>query len=109
MQFAYRGIVGTIELEIAAKETKWRQLWKGRENYLCLLNLEDAVGTASGGFMNQNIIPLGLVPSWIALASTSFDVLSLGFAVALWDAFDEGQALRSAMLRFRLTARSMLT
>src|ERR1700722_17261991 len=45
------------------------------------------------------IIPLGLVPSWMALASTSFDVLSLGIAVALWDAFDEGQALRADMLR----------
>jgi hypothetical protein len=45
------------------------------------------------------IIPLGLVPSWLALASTSFDVLSLGVAVALWDAFDEGQALRAGMLR----------
>ncbi|HEV7360021.1 MAG TPA: hypothetical protein VGN92_02895 [Mycobacterium sp.] len=45
------------------------------------------------------IIPLGLVPSWLALASTSFDVLSLGLAVALWDAFDEGQALRADMLR----------
>jgi hypothetical protein len=45
------------------------------------------------------IIPLGLVPSWLALASTGFDVLSLGVAVALWDAFDEGQALRAHMLR----------
>ncbi len=45
------------------------------------------------------IIPLGLVPSWLALASTSFDVFSLGVAVALWDAFDEGQALRADMLR----------
>ncbi|TXI42640.1 MAG: hypothetical protein E6Q56_01045 [Mycobacterium sp.] len=45
------------------------------------------------------VIPLGLVPSWIALAATGFDILLLGFAVALWDAFDEGQALRSAMLR----------
>ncbi|OBH94071.1 hypothetical protein [Mycobacterium sp. E2733] len=45
------------------------------------------------------IIPLGLVPSWVALASTSIDVLSLGLAVALWDAFDEGQALRADMLR----------
>jgi hypothetical protein len=45
------------------------------------------------------IIPLGLVPSWLALASTSCDVLSLGVAVALWDAFDEGQALRADMLR----------
>ena len=45
------------------------------------------------------IIPLGLVPSWLALAGTGFDVLSLGVAVALWDAFDEGQALRADMLR----------
>ncbi len=45
------------------------------------------------------IIPLGLVPSWLALAATGFDVLLLGVAVALWDAFDEGQALRAAMLR----------
>lgn len=45
------------------------------------------------------IIPLGLVPSRLALASTGFDVLALGVAVALWDAFDEGQALRADMLR----------
>ena len=45
------------------------------------------------------IIPLGLVPSWLALASTGFDVALLGLAVALWDAFDEGQALRADMLR----------
>jgi hypothetical protein len=45
------------------------------------------------------IIPLGVVPSWLALASTSCDVLGLGVAVALWDAFDEGQALRADMLR----------
>jgi hypothetical protein len=44
-------------------------------------------------------IPLGLVPSWLALASTGFDVLLLGGAVALWDAFDEGQALRADMFR----------
>jgi hypothetical protein len=45
------------------------------------------------------IIPLGLVPSWLALASTGFDVALLGVAVALWDAFDEGHALRADMLR----------
>jgi hypothetical protein len=45
------------------------------------------------------IIPLGLVPSWLALASTGFDVALLGIAVAIWDAFDEGQALRADMLR----------
>jgi hypothetical protein len=45
------------------------------------------------------IIPLGLLPSWLALASTGFDVLLLGVAVAVWDAFDEGQALRADMAR----------
>jgi hypothetical protein len=45
------------------------------------------------------VIPLGMVPSWLALASTGCDVLGLGVAVALWDAFDEGQALRADMLR----------
>ncbi len=50
------------------------------------------------------VIPLGLVPSWLALTSTGLDVLLLGMAVALWDAFDEGQALRAAMLRSFLGA-----
>src|SRR4051794_23559088 len=51
------------------------------------------------------IIPLGLVPSWLALASTGFDVALLGVAVAMWDAFDEGQALRADMMRsFTATA-----
>jgi hypothetical protein len=45
------------------------------------------------------VIPLGLVPSWLALASTGFDVGLLGIAVAIGDAFDEGQALRADMLR----------
>ncbi|MCV7282993.1 hypothetical protein H7J88_25490 [Mycolicibacterium flavescens] len=51
------------------------------------------------------IIPLGLVPSWLALAGTGFDVALLGLAVAIGDAFDEGQALRADMLRsFTATA-----
>jgi ATP-dependent DNA helicase DinG len=37
---------------------------KGRENYLCLLNLEDAVNTATGGFMQQQTVPLGLIARW---------------------------------------------
>src|SRR6476659_2890429 len=45
------------------------------------------------------VIPLGLVPSWLALASTGCDVVLLGVAVAMWDAFDEGQALSGDMLR----------
>jgi ATP-dependent DNA helicase DinG len=36
---------------------------KGRENYLCLLNLEDAVG-ASQLAMPQSAIPLGLIARW---------------------------------------------
>jgi ATP-dependent DNA helicase DinG len=46
---------------------------KGRENYLCLLNLEDAVGNASSGFMNQQVVPLGLIARW-AMATDDGDV-----------------------------------
>jgi ATP-dependent DNA helicase DinG len=46
---------------------------KGRENYLCLLNLEDAIATASSGFMNQQVVPLGLIARW-ALATDDGDV-----------------------------------
>ncbi len=46
---------------------------KGRENYLCLLNFEDAISTASGGFMAQQVIPLGLIARW-AMATDDGDV-----------------------------------
>ncbi|MDR3537264.1 MAG: ATP-dependent DNA helicase, partial [Acetobacteraceae bacterium] len=46
---------------------------KGRENYLCLLNLEDAVNTATGGFMQQQVIPLGLIARW-AMVTDDGDV-----------------------------------
>ena len=46
---------------------------KGRENYLCLLNLEDAINTATTGFMNQTVVPLGLIARW-AMATDDGDV-----------------------------------
>ncbi len=55
------------------------------------------------------VIPLGLLPSWLALASTGFDVALLGVAVALWDAFDEGQALRADMLRSFIATAAIAT
>jgi ATP-dependent DNA helicase DinG len=38
---------------------------KGRENYLCLLNLEDAIGGVLSG-MGSMVVPLGLVVRWVA-------------------------------------------
>ncbi len=69
--------------------------WQPRPvvGYLVVATLFFALGNAI------IVIPLGLVPSWLALASTGFDVALLGVAVAMWDAFDEGQALRADMLR----------
>jgi ATP-dependent DNA helicase DinG len=46
---------------------------KGRENYLCLLNLEDAVGSAATGFVQSQAIPLGLIVRW-ALATDDGDL-----------------------------------
>jgi ATP-dependent DNA helicase DinG len=38
---------------------------KGRENYLCLLNMEDAVGATLSG-ASARLIPLGLLARWVA-------------------------------------------
>ncbi len=46
---------------------------KGRENYLCLLNFEDAVGTALAG-NGAGVIPLGLLARW-AEASADGDLV----------------------------------
>ncbi len=41
---------------------------KGRENYLCLLNLEEAVNNASSGFLQNQLIPIGLIARWAAVS-----------------------------------------
>ena len=46
---------------------------KGRENYLCLLNLEDALGSATSGLVPASIIPLGLIARW-ALVTDDGDI-----------------------------------
>lgn len=46
---------------------------KGRENYLCLLNFEDAVSPATRGLVPASMIPLGLVARW-ALATQDGDI-----------------------------------
>jgi ATP-dependent DNA helicase DinG len=46
---------------------------KGRENYLCLLNLEDAVTAATQGFAQQQTVPLGLIARW-AMATADGDI-----------------------------------
>jgi ATP-dependent DNA helicase DinG len=46
---------------------------KGRENYLCLLNLEDALGPATSGLARASLVPLGLVARW-ALVTADGDI-----------------------------------
>jgi ATP-dependent DNA helicase DinG len=46
---------------------------KGRENYLCLLNLEEAVRAATTGLVQQQTIPLGLIARW-AMATADGDI-----------------------------------
>jgi hypothetical protein len=49
VQFEYREIVGTIELEISAKQTKWSQIWKGQENkwrlFIMIVSLFQSIQT----------------------------------------------------------------
>jgi ATP-dependent DNA helicase DinG len=46
---------------------------KGRENYLCLLNLEDRVNSLAGAGASAGVIPLGLLARW-ALATSDGDI-----------------------------------
>ena len=46
---------------------------KGRENYLCLLNLEDALGPAMSRLAPASVIPLGLIARW-ALVTDDGDI-----------------------------------
>jgi ATP-dependent DNA helicase DinG len=46
---------------------------KGRENYLCLLNLEDALGAATSGLAPAAVVPLGLISRW-ALVTADGDI-----------------------------------
>ena len=46
---------------------------KGRENYLCLLNFEEAVSSATGGMGFSQIVLLGLIARW-ALVSADGDI-----------------------------------
>jgi ATP-dependent DNA helicase DinG len=46
---------------------------KGRENYLCLLNMEDAIRPALTGLVAVSVIPLGLVARW-ALVTRDGDI-----------------------------------
>ena len=46
---------------------------KGRENYLCLLNFEEAVNGAAGGFAAGGVVALGLIARWV-LATADGDL-----------------------------------
>jgi ATP-dependent DNA helicase DinG len=46
---------------------------KGRENYLCLLNMEDAVSATLSG-VSSRLVPLGLLARWVA-ATADGDVM----------------------------------
>uniref|UniRef100_UPI00131AD2AB ATP-dependent DNA helicase n=1 Tax=Acidisphaera sp. L21 TaxID=1641851 RepID=UPI00131AD2AB len=46
---------------------------KGRENYLCLLNLEDRVNGLAGAHGSAGVIPLGLIARWV-LATADGDI-----------------------------------
>lgn len=50
------------------------------------------------------LVPLGWVPRGLALLGVGVDLVLLGLAVAAWDAFDAGEALRRDMLRSLIAA-----
>ena len=82
-------------------------LRKGRENYLCLLNLEEMLGLAT---QPELAVPLALVARW-ALATRDGDLMGGDFPgwvmelfgpAAIWPLADRrGECIRSACPRYR--------
>ncbi|MCG5430870.1 hypothetical protein LV457_00960 [Mycobacterium sp. MYCO198283] len=87
------GVISVATLAAALRALRRPQRPRSVTGMVVIATLFFALGNAIV------VIPLGLLPSGLALASTGFDVLLLGVAVAVWDAFDEGQALRADMRR----------
>jgi ATP-dependent DNA helicase DinG len=67
---------------------------KGRENYLCLLNLEDAVNASTAGMIQTNTVPLALIARW-AMVSDDGDIQ--GGDLPGWLGELHGQALFAAI------------
>ncbi len=105
-----------IEAELArlypdpAERRRRVVLRKGRENYLCLLNFEDAVGTAASGMAGSSLVPLGLLARW-AMATADGDIAGgdlpgwfaelFGSAIASGVADRRGECIHSACAHWR--------
>ncbi|MEO8560091.1 MAG: ATP-dependent DNA helicase [Rhodospirillales bacterium] len=76
-------------------DTKRRKvvIRKGRENYLCLLNFEEAAGRVSVN--RESAIPLGLLARW-ALASRDGDIMGGDLPAWLSDLIGRGRVQRLA-------------
>ncbi len=105
-----------IETELARlypDPTERRQrvvLRKGRENYLCLLNFEEAVGAAASGMAGSSLVPLGLLARW-AMATADGDIAGgdlpgwfaelFGSGIAAGIADRRGECIHSACAHWR--------
>ena len=65
---------------------------KGRENYLCLLNMEEQIGLALSGVAPRMIVPLGLIARW-AMATGDGDITGGDFPGWFGELFGAGATL----------------
>ncbi|MCP3801631.1 hypothetical protein NLX83_20425 [Allokutzneria sp. A3M-2-11 16] len=53
------------------------------------------------------VLPTSFLPSWVVVTGMGVDLVLLGLGIAVFDAFDEGQAIRADMGRSVLTAAAI--
>ena len=83
---------------------------KGRENYLCLLNMEEQVNLALSGAIPRQVVPLGLIARW-AMATNDGDITGgdlpgwfnelFGAAATLGLADRRGECIHGACQHYR--------
>lgn len=95
---------------IAAEKERHIAIRKGRENYLCLLNLEDAAAAAATTFTPQHAVAAGIMARWAAatkdgdLSGSDFPgwlTGLLGYAGTIGLADRRGECIYSACDHYR--------
>jgi len=95
-------VLGPLAAVVVGLGVQWRRLRPALGGgVLAVASLQFALGAVA------LVFPLGWLPDWLLMAGIAADLLLLGLAVALFDAFDEGETLAADLRRSLLTAAAL--
>ncbi len=95
-------VLGPLAAAVVALAVRWRRLQPALGGgVVAVATLQFGLGAVA------LVFPFGWLPGWLLMAGIAADLLLLGLAVALFDAFDEGETLAADLRRSFLTAAAL--